>query len=669
MTMPMSVISTHDVIYSSLLSSRYDLQRLYDQDISLAEDPDFYRILMSDGKFSATVRQLYNEICASGWIMHPGSRTAASAQKSRIVSWILKKSNLSAALLSMCKAIIMARSYAYPEGRGVVAAIDNTPPQDWWVPVNIKDIDKQRIVLYPRKVWVNESGEVAEPDGKAKREPEGHYEIRVKRKMSDPAEGGVYKPMSREYQAALIELVYGDEEERLGMGRALAEAGYMLLRGKAIIMKSGLKGVNRWAEELLVGTVDPDRPASKNKKNVNLAQDLLTKLNSMREGNVIVVPEGLADVKSIATTGTGHEICMSMLNYIDDSWRECCLGVQPKTGQEGMRSGAGMKIGQQNTNKNIQMHRTLLAACVNRTLIATILRLNRQQFEDAGCGDGEDPIFSLVDDAHNDPEKMTERIEKAQAMKMQIPLEWAHDAMEIPMPSEGEPILEAPDPPAPSIGPDGKPVDPSNPGDPNDPDNPDAPESGNKFDSKKDSKEQADHKDGEAEQKSGERANPKSAAYSAQLELMQTSVDDRISRIEASYQAHLSRLESIIERMVTENYSSRSMSPSPTHMTINVPAQSPAPITFEVPAPIVNISVPEREVNIDARSTVSVPERSVTIDSPVSVTVPERSVTVNSPVTVQPSPAASVTIPSADKRIDITRDENGKITGADIKPQ
>jgi hypothetical protein len=661
MTAPMSVISTHDQIYSNLLSSRYDLQRLYDQDISLAEDPDFYRVFMSDMKFSGIYRQLRYEVAASGYQIHPGSRSRASALKARILSSILKKSNLAEAIHGLTRALLMARAYAYPEGRGYIATYCGTLPQEWFTVFDIKDIDKQRVTLKPKKVWVNPDGQLADPQRGIDRDPQGKYEIRVERWLGDPADGGRYRPMSKRYAAALIELVFEDEEGRLGMGFGFAEAGYIGLRFKAILMKAGVRGAVKWAEEMLVGMIDPNRPASKRKPNSSLAQDLLTKLTAMREGGVIVVPEGLADVKSIASTGTGHQMVMDMLNYVDDSFRECC-GLAMPGGNDAQKTGAGLKVGQQKANKAIQHHRNMIAACLNRGFIPMMCRLNRQQFEAvfeaAGIvDDSEDPILKIVDDAENDPEKMVERINNMKDT-VDIPLEWAHEVTQIPMPSDGEPIVAKSPAPAPMPG-----AAPGKSGasdqNPNSPDSPQNKGPGDKFNSK-DSLKETEHRDAEAEQKQAERTDVKSKSYAdagrddvplipqvinvpapvvhVHAEMPQHPDVRAAEEREAMYRAQIDELKQ-------QNASDR--------------AAYREAMDREV---VVNVAAPV--VNVDVAASPIPPAPDVRIEMKPLISVEPSNVVVN----VAPSPAPDVTVvnPARRREIMLKRNAANQIVGAEV---
>jgi hypothetical protein len=432
MGMPMQLIDTHSRIYSALLSSKHSFQQLYDQDISLVEDMDFYRILMSDAGFGAIIRVFYAEIAASGVMFQPGGIDKRSAKKARKVASILKRAPIQEAIYGLSKGFIMARAYAYPEGRRIFSSHDGGEPRDYWTVNDIKDIDKQRIIFCPTRVPV--------PDplfpGRTKNI------IKVHREMSN-LDTGRYEPLSKEYAAALIEFVCGDEEDRLGMGRGLAEALFMLLRAKAMLWKFRLQGISRWAEGLLVGTVDPDRPASPSRNNLSLAQDLLSKLRNMRDGNVIVVPEGLADVKALESNGTGDDMTARAMDYCDDCAARLLLGsIMPSGGNKEGGTEARGRIEADTTKRVIQYARHLVTACLNRTLIRTVCRLNREQFMDDDCLEGEEPIIKIVDNQATDPETVLDRIEKAQKMKMKVPKAWAHEVSEIPMPSDDEECLE-----------------------------------------------------------------------------------------------------------------------------------------------------------------------------------------------------------------------------------
>lgn len=429
---PMSLISTHSRIYSALLSSRYSWTELYDQDVSLVEEMDFYRILMSDAGFGGAIRTFYSEIAASGVQVHPGNTDVKSSKKSRIVAGIAKKSPLLRLIIALSKGFIMGRAYAYPKGRGVFASHDKTEPQNWWTFTDFADIDKQRVMLRPTKI------EVPDPRNPGQKT----YKIVVHRYLSDLVNGAQYFPMSKEYAATLIEFVFGDDEDRLGMGRGLAEALYLLMRAKAIIWRAKMQGLSRWGQPLLVGTIDPDRPASTGKSNLALAQDLLVKLQNMREGAAIVVPEGLADVKSLETSGSGEDATQVALDYIDALAEKLLFGAARPSQKAGGGAEAGRRVDADVTRRVIKTCRSLIEECLNRTLMRTICRLNREQFLEVDCLDGEDPVFKIIDNQETDPEAVGDRIEKAQKLKMKVPKIWAHEVMQIPVPSDDEEVLE-----------------------------------------------------------------------------------------------------------------------------------------------------------------------------------------------------------------------------------
>lgn len=625
----MQLVDVHSRIYSSLLSSRYSFQQLWDQDISLIEDMNFYSILMSDAGFGAIIRVFYAEVAASGIMCAPGNRDEKSAQKARIVASILKRAPVQECIYGLAKGFIMGRAYAYPEGRGVMAAHDNTPPQSWWTPVDIKDLDKQRVILVPEKYDVPDP---EAPDRTIQR-------IRVHRELSDPANGGAYRRMTRESAAALIEFVCGDEEERLGMGRGLAEALYMLLRAKALLWKFRLQGISRWAEGVLIGTVDPDRPASPSKSNLSLAQDLLSKLRNMRDGNVIVVPEGLADVKALESNGTGDDMTSAAMDYCDDCAARLLLGsIMPTGGNKGSGTEARGRVEADTTKRVIQWSRHLICACLNRTLIRTVCRLNREQFLEVGCLEGEDPLLKIIDNQATDPETVLKRIETAQKLQMQVPEEWAHEVAEIPMPSPGEPVLK----PMPVAGltglggsgdqsglNDGK-EDPGGNGTPFE-------KTGERKDEKKKGEDYAARRDAEIRELI--------AVYDARIDRLEQSMSER-GQVVVNVPAHpdvaaAQEREALLKAQIADQQAQYA-------------AEKDRPI-------IVNVAAPKVDVKVEPP-----PPADVTLNPTFNVAAPN--VTVTPQIAVESARVQEVHVVNAERRreIMIKRNGDGKITGAEV---
>jgi hypothetical protein len=124
------------------------------------------------------------------------------------------------------------------------------------------------------------------------------------------------------------------------------------------------------------------------------------------------------------------------------------------------------------------------------------------------------------------------------------------------------------------------------------------------------------------------------------------------------------------------------------------PAPQPPRVNVTVSPPEIHLSTPPVNVHMEAASpaapsvpniTVNVPERSVSIENragDVAVTVPEREVTVNAgevrveaPITVEPAKAPDVRVDvdvdvrGGPKKVEFSRDANGNISSAEVKPQ
>lgn len=443
MTAPFSVRGISDQLYTSLLAGQYrNSFRLFDQDIALANEADAQELICRDPAILATLDQFSHEVAATGIRVVAAGKDTWSARLASHFEELIGYSNISTAIYELTGAAFWGRAYAYPNGQRRFLSLGGGTPQSYWIPTHIQDIDHRRVIYVP----------VTTTD------VTGRRHVTTKRQLGDPITGR-YADMQPGFEENLIETKWGDTETRLGYGRGWINAIYFYWRAKTLAVQQGLQGLERWAQGLLYGTVDIERPGSDANTNQNLANDFLAKLKNMRSQNVAVIPQGSGEIKVAETSGSGHQIVSWFINYFDGQIARLILGAAMPTGAGESNGGAGSagsegkaSVQAAATTRRILFHRKRLEECLNRSLMVTIYRANFPQFAAEGLAMAKMPRIRILDEEHTDPKSVIEIIKGAREAGMSIPKAWAHEVTRIPVPLDNEETLEpvsTPDPFAP----------------------------------------------------------------------------------------------------------------------------------------------------------------------------------------------------------------------------
>jgi hypothetical protein len=374
--------STNADRYPFDLASVYRNWRVYDPSFALSRDPDVDEKILLDDVIAAGVAARKHKVAARSWTIEPAQDDPLNKRAASIVEQILKRiDKFGHARFNLADAVIKGRAYGYISGGYVVARFGDGKPRRWWTPTKIEDIDRRRF----RRVSRNEKGVI--------RTWWEWFNVGTARWTEIPHEA----------TRALISHVYDDDESNLGYGRGLMDSLFFAWRGKRVALEQGLIGLTRWAQGLVVVTLDSLRDASTGKTNDNLVTSAIAEINKHRSEHVLV--KGKEDELEVVTGGMeGHQIVMDFVQYFDSTITRLLMGsLLPTGGGSEVGSNARAEVEDDASEALIQFDRNLLDDTLTASLVQLVWDLNRDNFAQLGLFDAEPGRFNTTQERMTDP--------------------------------------------------------------------------------------------------------------------------------------------------------------------------------------------------------------------------------------------------------------------------
>jgi hypothetical protein len=309
----------------------------------------------------------------------PAGKTPGEARAALIFETALGMcEGFSSARYNSAKAVLLGRSYQFIAGeRRLCALWDGGPKLNWWIPTGFEDVDRRRFQFVPIRP--------GEPGA-----PATGYGSRLQMFSLGNSSWLDIDP------AFFIRAIYDETEGRLGYGNGILGAVYFHHYSQAVVLREGLQGIERWAQGLTVAKVKGSRLGSPGKNNDAQRRKWLATLEKMRARNSLVMEEG-DDVSVIFPSGTGGQIVMDMLHYIDDITRARINGsVLPLGGGQEVGSNARSETEQDESDMMVRFDRKQLDECWTRDLVGAFWRNNRALLYACGLGDVRPPKFKTV---------------------------------------------------------------------------------------------------------------------------------------------------------------------------------------------------------------------------------------------------------------------------------
>jgi phage gp29-like protein len=413
-------------LYSRALSAAYRLEfRIIDPDFSQQKEFEVWEKIRRDGKVSQAINQRCAKVAGPHWTIQPGDDTPESATLAGLVEKALNSiKNFREARKLLANGIFRGRAYAYINGRRQLAKLGQPRALPWWLPFRLVNFDKRRVQIVPYH----------------ERQADGTERIMKRKELWSPSRN-VYEPISADWP--MIELVYDDEEGRLGYGRGLIESLYFLWWAKQIILKEGLQGLERWAQGIVVGKINTSRAGKVGKDPESRRTAMTNELAKQRSKHVLVVDRD--DEVDVKTGGAeGHQIVRDFLDYMDEAILGVALGsVLPFGSSEDTGSLARSRVEEDTTEDLINFDRGKLdEVLTDKIIIECFLRYNRPILADMGLAEAPPPSFKTTTQKREDPEKNIQVITSALGAGIDLRKDEVYEKIGMTKPDEGDEVFE-----------------------------------------------------------------------------------------------------------------------------------------------------------------------------------------------------------------------------------
>ena len=404
---------------------------IYDPDFATLQDLEIWEKINRDPVARHAIAQRIHSVAGRSWNIAPADPDdEACILAAKVIEDMLRNlPRFEPARLALAKAVFRGRSYAYITGKRGPQDFGGIGTQSWWYPTRLQDIDPRRIRYVP----------IRDDQGALVRTDTEYYSLDVMGRFDESRHGDGWVPADRR---ALIEVVYDDEETRLGYGRGLLESMYFSFYYKGQLLRMGLQGAGRWAMGLLVGKVAPDAAGSASKTNENIRDSLRDELKKHRTDHVLTM-DARDELEVHESTGSGHKIVTDLIEMANREMTQLALGsVLPTGGGGDVGSNARAKVEQESTEVLVQYDAKLLHGALTNDLIGAIWRFNRRRF-DALCPGARMPKMVPVQEMIDEPEKAVLIAKTLLEMGVPLAKQQVYEKTGFSQPREGDDVFDS----------------------------------------------------------------------------------------------------------------------------------------------------------------------------------------------------------------------------------
>lgn len=438
MVTPFNTLTHNQDLYVSALSALWSYyQKLPQPGYALSKDIEALEVILRDPKIYQGYQQRLNNIAGRDFKVAAQSKTPQDTLLASIVQDAISSvRNFRESRKLLAKAVFTGQSWAKINGQRKTVSLGGTLPMEWWVPVELENVDYRRFIIRP----------VVEKrlDGTEIIKSELWVSVVNSKELTNTnlLELGWYKKL--DHPEWFVNLVYENEESRLGYGRGIMDTLYFYSWAKNVVFREGLQGVERWSQGIVIGKMDPNREASTDKTNADLQTAFERELKQHRSEHVFTVQSG-DEVEVIETAGTGHQMVVDFLRYIDEAMIAVCTGSILSSGTGGdTGSYSRDQVGREIQESIVQFDRDKLDEELTKDLIGLFLRLNRSNIAALGLQSAKTPKFETTSEQHVDPSEAASRIETLQRAGMKLIRSEAYAAVGFTPPGPNDEILEPP---------------------------------------------------------------------------------------------------------------------------------------------------------------------------------------------------------------------------------
>lgn len=453
-----------------------------DPSYALREDLDIWEVAQRDPKVYQGIQQRLNSIAGRQWRVMPAgdSKRKAAKIKAGIIDAMLRKiPHFQDARRRLAQSVFRAQATELITGRREWLSLNDQPSMLWWVCTGLKNIDHRRFVMRPIRetkkdgtvrvrgqlyMSVVPTYQAIPTSGKQKNRTSpssglrGQFDGLDKPVKHEGLWYGRYVPVNN--PEWFIRIVYDDEEARLGFGRGIQDAIYFTLWVKSIVLREGLQGLERFVHGVPVLTLDPSKRGATDQTSEQIRDAALAAVNKMRSGHAYAVNAG-ETLEFKEPGGTGHQMVMGFLEYLDRSLMSVITGASLRSGGDPGQTGsyasdaAGMEV----QDAVVQYDRDKIDEDIGLDLIGLLCKLNRPQFQklgelihEPGLADEPNPIFVTVVKRHLSPLEEMQVVQGASQVKgLDLLKSEVYENIGKSMPEENDDVLKGgsaiPEPP------------------------------------------------------------------------------------------------------------------------------------------------------------------------------------------------------------------------------
>lgn len=419
MTMPLQTRSYMAPLYSQALSAIYNYyDQVRDPSFSLAQDIDIDELMLREPKIYQGYQERTLSVSGPNWRVQPfnNSKDKKDIQLAKLVDDAFRFiPHFAEARKRMAGAIFRGQSCELMTGKREMKRLGGTPQaENWWMFNKFKSIDKRRFTIRAYKteredgtpkinteLWMSTLPMFAGPTPKP---TTGKDDL-----PSSLMSYGYRKVAHPEW---FVRIIYDDEESRLGYGRGLNDVLYFYHWIKQIILREGLQGLERWAQGIVVGTLDSEAEGVPDEQTTDqLRTAMMTALQNMRSRHVYV-QDKKDDIEVVQGGAEGHQIVMGLLEYVDDCMMAVCTGAvlmssKSAAGEAGSRSRD--ESGAKTQNKIILSDQMKIDEDISQYAVTMWVQQNWSLIKKYGLGDARLPQVKTIPPKEINPNEAATR--------------------------------------------------------------------------------------------------------------------------------------------------------------------------------------------------------------------------------------------------------------------
>lgn len=424
MTLPLQVRSYTTDLYTQALSSIWSFyDRVRDPSYALAQDVDAWEVMRRDPKIYQGTTERLHAVAGPNWRVFPfnNSRDRRDMLLAKICEDAIRRiPHFADARLRLAQTVFRGQSTELIVGRRETVDLGGLGKAKWWVPTALRNVDARRFTIRPVRS-VDKNG-IQRVRGElymstVPMQTRGIKELpNPEDRRAVMAESGFLSYYRKvEHPEWFVRIIYNDEEARLGYGHGALDALYFYCWAKTIILREGLQGLERWSQGIVHGKLDESRVGDTNQFMENERTAMLDMLTKMRSRGVIVTGKS-DEVEVITGGGEGHQIVMSLLDYIDDCIMAVCTGailMSSKSNAGSSGSLARDAVGRDTQQGVIAFDKNKVDEDLTIDLIGLFLRANRPLLQKLGLASAGHPQFRTIGAKTKDPDKFAARMAQA----------------------------------------------------------------------------------------------------------------------------------------------------------------------------------------------------------------------------------------------------------------